>query len=149
MAPFKYRAFNTKLNIIRQVSMIQLDSVSGNEFIQVWDHPSVEAAKIKGRVDKWNTDDCILIPSTGLKDKKGVDIYCDDWLMMPELYETPESTPCGYIFDQVVWLEDYAAFGFENNGVASFLYQEIESYDGDVEVVGSILMPSAIKDINL
>lgn len=100
---FKFRAWNGK--VMREVAMIEFDDTGRTELIKVWDHPSASTAKIKGHIDRWKKKDCILIQSTGLKDKAGVLIFEGDILKVSYAH--------GTIISEVKLYSEYGIFALK------------------------------------
>jgi uncharacterized phage protein (TIGR01671 family) len=83
-----------------------------------------------------------LMQFTGLKDKNGEEIYEGDVLQHPRFYETPEMSYNPMETGVIIYKD--GAFRFADG--EGLLFEEMEGYDGDMEIIGNIYeKPELIK----
>lgn len=143
MREIKFRAWNKKLKIIRQVLCLEMEPKEWPQtstrmgLYTVFDHPSVHTALIKARFEKWPETDCELLQYTGLKDENGKEIYEYDIVKRSECYACDEKEDQVFI---VHWSDAFTGF-------KPFFCCDEEHDADEFQVIGNIFENPELKPV--
>lgn len=124
----KFRAWDKRKNVMRDVAVLHFTKNGKTNFIEYWINPT--------QLKSYHVRNIELMQSTGLKDKNGVDVYQGDIIRC--------TRGCPH---EVIWLEKYGGTFF--GGMPAWYLSGLSngySWTGREEVIGNIYENSELLE---